>query len=169
MIGGKPARPTSSSRAEAGPQTIARAGGRSRSNQKGNDRVMAENRKPRILVVEDDPDLRTILRLQLLSQDWEVTETTNGAEGFAAIKEQTPDCVILDLMMPVMDGFGFLKRVRSMMELQDVPILILTASEDERNKIRGFQYQANAYMSKPYDLDELTAAVKRLLAFEQVS
>ena len=128
---------------------------------------MAENTKHRILVVEDDPDLRTILRLQLLSQGWEVTETTNGAEGFAAIKENTPDCVILDLMMPVMDGFGFLKRARSLMHLQDVPILILTASEDERNKVRGHQYQADSYMSKPYDLDELTEEVKRLLATER--
>ena len=125
---------------------------------------MSEQAKPRILVVEDDADLRTILRLQLLSSGYEITETGNGAEGFAAIQEDTPDCVILDLMMPVMDGFGFLKRVRSLMALQDIPILILTASEDERNKMRGFQYQADSYMSKPYDLDELTEEVGRLIA-----
>ena len=123
---------------------------------------MSDVAKPRILVVEDDPDLRTILRLQLLSQGYEVIETTNGAEGFAAIQETTPDCVILDLMMPVMDGFGFLKRARSILALQDIPILILTASEDERNRIRGFQYRADAYMSKPYDLDALTAEVEKL-------
>ena len=120
--------------------------------------------KPRILIVEDDPDLRTILKLQLLSEDFTVTETTNGAEGFASVQAAVPDCVILDLMMPVMDGFGFLKRVRSIMAMIDVPILILTASEDERNKVRGFQYQADSYMKKPYDLDELTDEVKRLLA-----
>ncbi len=128
---------------------------------------MSNEMKPRILIVEDDPDLRTILRLQLLSQDWEVTEAVNGAEGFAAVRENPPDCVILDLMMPVMDGFGFLKRARSLMDLQDVPIMILTASEDERNKIRGYQYQADAYMSKPYDLEELTDEVRRLLATER--
>ncbi len=125
---------------------------------------MSEVAKPRILVVEDDPDLRTILRLQLLSSNFEVAEATNGAEGFVAAQEHIPDCIILDLMMPVMDGFGFLKRARSIMELNDVPILILTASEDERNKVRGFQYQADSYMKKPYDLDELTDEVKRLLA-----
>lgn len=128
---------------------------------------MSDLAKPRILVVEDDPDLRTILRLQLLSQGYEVIETTNGAEGFAAIQEKTPDCVILDLMMPVMDGFGFLKRTRSILSLQDVPILILTASEDERNKVRGFHYQADSYMSKPYDLDELTKEVGRLCTEKQ--
>ncbi len=125
---------------------------------------MADTMKTRILVVEDDPDLRTILRLQLLSQDWEVSEAVNGAEGFAFVQRSVPDLVILDLMMPVMDGFGFLKRTRSLMHLQDLPILILTASEDERNRIKGFQYQADSYMSKPYDLDELTAEVSRLLA-----
>ncbi len=128
---------------------------------------MSSEMKPRILIVEDDPDLRTILRLQLLSQGWDVAEAVNGAEGFAAVRENPPDCVILDLMMPVMDGFGFLKRARSLMDLQDVPIMILTASEDERNKIRGFQYQADAYMSKPYDLEELTDEVRRLLATER--
>jgi len=128
---------------------------------------MNESAKPRILVIEDDPDLRTIVRLQLSASGYHISEACNGAEGFKAIKEETPDCVILDLMMPVMDGFGFLKRARSVMAFQDVPILILTASEDERNRVRGFQYQADAYMSKPYDLQELTDEVQRLCALER--
>ncbi len=125
---------------------------------------MAEVAKPRILVVEDDPDLRRILKLQLESRGYEIIEAENGAEGFRSIQAQIPECVILDLMMPVMDGFGFLKRVRSLMYTMDVPILILTASEDERNRVRGFQYQADAYMSKPYDLEKLSAEVDKLLA-----
>ena len=125
---------------------------------------MTEVAKPRILVVEDDPDLRRILKLQLNSQGYEVTEAENGAEGFRSIQAGIPECVILDLMMPVMDGFGFLKRVRSIMDTKDVPILILTASEDERNRVRGFQYQADAYMRKPYDLEELAAEIDKLMA-----
>ncbi len=125
---------------------------------------MTEVAKPRILVVEDDPDLRRILKLQLESRDYVVIEAENGAEGFQSIQSEIPDCVILDLMMPVMDGFGFLKRVRSIMVTREVPILILTASEDERNRVRGFQYQANAYMSKPYDLDKLVEEVDQLMA-----
>ncbi|PIE75646.1 hypothetical protein CSA17_06375, partial [bacterium DOLJORAL78_65_58] len=93
-------------------------------------------------------------------------EAENGAEGYEAIQREMPACVILDLMMPVMDGFGFLKRVRSSLILQDVPVLILTASEDERNRTRSFQYQADAYMSKPYDLKELTREVGRLCALK---
>jgi len=125
---------------------------------------MTEDAKPRILVVEDDSDLRTILKLQLQSRGFEIREAENGAEGFRAIQAEIPDCVILDLMMPVMDGFGFLKRVRSLMSMKDVPILILTASEDEQFRMRGHQYQADAYMSKPYDLEKLTRQVERLLA-----
>ncbi len=123
---------------------------------------MSEATKPRILVVEDDPDLRTIVRLQLSSAGFEIREAENGAVGYEAIQQEVPDLVILDLMMPVMDGFGFLKRIRSSLTLQDVPVLILTASEDERNRTRGYQYKADAYMSKPYDLMELTQEVTRL-------
>lgn len=130
---------------------------------------MKETSKPRILVVEDDPDLRAIVRLQLGSQGYAITEAANGAEGFQAIQEENFDCVVLDLMMPVVDGFGFLKRVRSVMALQDIPILILTASEDERNRVRGFSYRADAYMSKPYDLQELTAEVDRLCSLRSAS
>lgn len=126
--------------------------------------AMNDSAKPVILVVEDDPDLRTILRMQLTCQDFIVREAVNGLEGFQSVQASAPDCVILDLMMPVLDGFGFLKRARSLMTLVDMPILILTASEDERNKVRGYQYQADSYMSKPYDLDALTDEVRRLLA-----
>ncbi len=124
--------------------------------------------KPRILVVEDDADLRRILRLQLESSGFEVGEAIHGAQGFALAQENKPDCIILDLMMPVMDGFGFLKRARSVNLLQTVPIMILTASDDERHKIRGFQYQADAYMSKPYDLDELTEKICSLCSHELI-
>jgi DNA-binding response OmpR family regulator len=132
--------------------------------REGKDTAMTEVAKPRILVVEDDPDLRRILKLQLEDRGYEVREAENGAEGFGSVQAGLPDCVILDLMMPVMDGFGFLKRVRSIMDTTEVPIIILTASEDERNRVRGFQYQADVYMSKPYDLDKLVVEVEQLMA-----
>lgn len=123
--------------------------------------------KPVILVVEDDVDLRRILRLQLASRGYEVREAENGAAGFASLRETTPACVILDLMMPVLDGFGFLKRARAIDGLSGVPVIILTASEDERNRLRGHQYRADAYMAKPYDLDELADKVDELVASSQ--
>jgi DNA-binding response OmpR family regulator len=118
----------------------------------------------RILVVEDDADLRTILRLQLTSEGFTVDEASDGAEAFARLQAERPDCVVLDLMMPVMNGFALLKRIRSIATLSDIPVLILTASADERSRLRSYQYQADAYMNKPYDLAELTAEVARLCA-----
>ncbi len=123
---------------------------------------MDERMKPRILIVEDDLDLRRILRLQLESSGFEVEEAVNGADGFTRVQEIRPDCIVLDLMMPVMDGFGFLKRARCVSKLQNIPILILTASEDEKHRVRGFQYQADAYMSKPYNLEKLTEKIGEL-------
>lgn len=123
---------------------------------------MIDATKPRILIVEDDADLRAILRLQLVSCGFDVVEAGDGATAFALVQENRPDCVVLDLMMPVLDGFGFLKRVRSVAGLQSLPVLILTASADERHKLRGFQYQADAFMNKPYDLEELTRQVGEL-------
>ena len=130
---------------------------------------MSDQTKPRILVVEDDGDLRTILRLQLGESGFEVIEAADGAEGFAKLQAEPIDCVLLDLMMPVMDGFAFLKRARSIEALQDIPIMILTASEDERHRARGFQFQADAYMNKPYDLDELTEKVRGLCALSPIT
>lgn len=125
---------------------------------------MIDRAKPRILVVEDDVDLRTILRIQLRDSGFEVVEAPDGAAGFAMVQQEDPDCVVLDLMMPVLDGFGFLKRVRSVAAYETLPVLMLTASEDERHRTRCFQFQADAYMSKPYDLEALTDQVHELLA-----
>jgi len=124
---------------------------------------MNDRAKPRILIVEDDADLRTILRIQLTDSGFEIFEAVNGQEGFVQVQELEPDCVVLDLMMPVLDGFGFLKRVRSLAAYESLPVLMLTASEDERHRTRSFQFQADAYMSKPYDLEALTDQVHELL------
>lgn len=127
------------------------------------DTAMADRAKPRILVVEDDVDLRKILRLQLSSSGYEVIEAENGAVGFERVQQDDPDCVILDLMMPVLDGFGFLKRVRCVSAHEALPVLMLTASEDERHRTRSYQFQADVYMNKPYDLEELTEKIGELL------
>ncbi len=134
-----------------------------RTDPQDKDTVMNDRAKPRILIVEDDADLRTILRIQLSDSGFEVVEATNGLEGFAQVQELDPDCVVLDLMMPVLDGFGFLKRVRSVSAYESLPVLMLTASEDERHRTRCFQFQADAYMSKPYNLEALTDQVHDLL------
>lgn len=123
---------------------------------------MENTGKPTILVVEDDPDLRRILGLQLRTEGFTVVEAEDGAAAFEVLQDLLPDCVVLDLMMPRMDGFAFLKRIRSLNRTADVPVLILTASEDRRHKSKSNQYMADAFLNKPYNLQELTEVVTRL-------
>jgi DNA-binding response OmpR family regulator len=124
---------------------------------------MDNSAKPVILVVEDDPDLNKILALQLSSEGFSTVVADNGVEAFRVIQETQPDCIILDLMMPVMDGFSFLKRIRSLNHTADVPVIILSASEDHRHKLKSRQFLADLFMNKPYDLQELTEEVRKLV------
>jgi two-component system OmpR family response regulator len=123
---------------------------------------MSENDTTRVLLVEDDPAVRRILALQLETRGFTVRSAADGAEGFRALQEALPDCVVLDLMMPVMDGFELLKRIRSLGRTANLPVLILTASEDERHRLRTQQYLADAYLSKPYELDRVVVMINRL-------
>jgi len=124
---------------------------------------MTEQGSTRVLLVEDDPAVRRILALQLQTRGFAVRVAADGAEGFRALQEALPDCVVLDLMMPVMDGFELLKRIRSLGRTAGLPVLILTASEDERHRLRSQQYFADAYVNKPYELDRVVQTIDRLV------
>jgi len=125
--------------------------------------------KPVILVVEDDPDLGKILSLQLNSEGFNTIVAMDGADAYTQIQQIQPACVILDLMMPVMDGFSFLKRIRSLNHTVDVPVIVLTASQDDRYRRKSHQYLADMFMKKPYDLQELTVVVRNLIEAAKTS
>ena len=123
---------------------------------------MAQEQRPRVLVIEDDGDLRKILLLHLTADGFEVAVADDVAAALAHLHSELPDCVILDLIMPGMDGFVFLKRLRSVERTCDVPVVILTASENYRDRAKGRQYQANVYLHKPCNLEQLTVTLRRL-------
>ncbi|HKK70867.1 MAG TPA: response regulator [Candidatus Krumholzibacteria bacterium] len=120
--------------------------------------------RPLVLVVEDDPDLRRILCLQLAKIGYATVEAENGRVGFDRAKNAAPDLILLDLMMPELDGFQVLKRIKSLDSLTEIPVLILTASHDDHHRRKSVSHMANGFMTKPYTLDQLREEIGRLLA-----
>lgn len=115
----------------------------------------------RILVVEDNANLAYGLSTSLELEGHRVTVARDGAEGLRAARDQAPDLVILDLMLPEMDGYRVLKTLRE--EGHEVPVLILTARGAESDKVLGFRLGADDYVTKPFGLLELLARVAALL------
>jgi len=115
----------------------------------------------RILVVEDNADLAYGLRNNLEIEGYDVTVAGDGQEGLESARRVTPDLVILDLMLPEMNGYRVLKTLRS--EGHSVPVLILTAKGEEADKVLGFRLGADDYVTKPFGVLELLARVAAIL------
>ena len=122
------------------------------------------NESPQVLVIEDDPDLRRILCLQLAKLGYRTQEAENGRVGFEIAQADPPELILLDLMMPELDGFQVLKRIKSLDSLTAIPVLILTASHDDRHRRKSVSHMANGFMTKPYTIDQLREETGRLLA-----
>lgn len=117
-------------------------------------------KRQRILVVDDDVDIRSLLRELLERAGYEVAEAGDGRAGLRELYGRTPDVVILDVAMPVLDGWQTLERIR---DLSDVPVLMLTAREQELERVRGLRSGADDYVVKPFGRQELLARVEVLL------
>src|ERR1051325_7410917 len=114
----------------------------------------------RILVVDDDDDIRGLLRTLLERAGHEVVDAPDGLAGLRELYAASPDLVILDVAMPVLDGWATLGRIR---ELTDVPVLMLTARDAELERVRGLKGGADDYVVKPFGRQELVARVDVLL------
>ncbi len=113
-----------------------------------------------ILVVDDDNGLRELIRINLEHEGYGVIQAANGVQCVAAVREQRPDMVILDVMMPEMDGLEACGKVR---EFSQVPILMLTAKVQSEDVITGLDRGADDYLIKPFNMDELSARIRALL------
>jgi two-component system KDP operon response regulator KdpE len=113
-----------------------------------------------ILVADDDPPILRLVRLKLQTEGYAVVTANNGQEALEALAEHNPSLVILDVMMPVLDGFETLQRIR---QTSSVPIILLTARSGGQDKVRGLDRGADDYVTKPFDPDELAARVAALL------
>lgn len=118
------------------------------------------NRPDRVLLVDDEAKLRRLVRANLASCGYEVVEAADAESAARLLRDESPDLMILDLMLPGMDGFELCELVRSH---STVPILMLTAREQRDDKVRGFELGGDDYLTKPFDPVELLARVKALL------
>jgi DNA-binding response OmpR family regulator len=117
-------------------------------------------RKQLILTADDDPQLLRLVSRSLELEDFHVLTAANGEEALAIIESQTLDLVLLDVMMPKMDGFTVCQKVR---EFSSVPIIIITARGQDNDKVKGLNLGADDYLTKPFNIDELVARVRAVL------
>ncbi|WP_163560704.1 response regulator [Halomonas sp. NO4] len=114
----------------------------------------------RVLVVDDEPQIRRFLRISLSSQGFQVIEAATGREGLALVAQSAPDLVLLDLGLPDMDGQSVLDRLRT---LSSVPVIVVSARGQETEKVHALDGGANDYVTKPFGIQELLARIRASL------
>ena len=118
----------------------------------------------RVLVVDDHPPTVTLIGNALENEGLAVTTARNGAECLLAIDKERPDLVVLDVIMPVMDGFQTLRVLREQDATKELPIIILSIRSSDRDILKGLTTGADIYLTKPFKIVDLVTAVKRILA-----
>ena len=118
----------------------------------------------KILIIDDDLDTLRLVGLMLQRQGYQISAATNGQQGLDKAFDEDPDLILLDIMMPDMDGYEVTRRLRSNPSTTETPILMFTAKTQMNDKVIGFEVGANDYLTKPTHPSELQARVKALLA-----
>jgi len=122
--------------------------------------MMSRIHRPRILVVDDEPGILRALKTGLEANGFETLAATDGSEALEAIDKELPDLLILDIIMPKMDGFEVCRRVR---QVSEIPIIMLSARKSEEDKVQCLDLGSDDYISKPFGMNELVARVKAVL------
>ncbi len=117
----------------------------------------------KILVVDDDKAINELIKVNLELAYYQVITAEDGNKGYALAKQELPDLIILDVMMPEVDGYTVAKRIRENADTKDIPILMLTALGMLQNKVQGFNIGVDDYLVKPFEMEELLVRVKALL------
>ncbi len=120
----------------------------------------ASSQRRRILVVDDEPRMVHFIRLNLEHDGFEVVEAPSGSQALDRLRDQLPDLILLDVMMPDLDGFETLRLVR---EVSSVPVIMLTAKGEEDDRVRGLELGADDYVTKPFSPRELVSRVRAVL------
>ena len=119
-----------------------------------------------LLLVDDDPNLILLVKDYLEFRGYDVMAAESGNEALEILKQQTPDLIICDVMMPDMDGYTLIEAIRSDSKIQSIPVLLLSAKGQNQDRIKGFNTGADIYMTKPFEPEVLVAQIKSFLAFK---
>lgn len=123
--------------------------------------------KSKILIIDDEKDFCRLLKKNLeLFGKFAVSMATSGKEGLKLAGKTTPDLILLDIMMPEMDGFKVLEKIKSDRKLSGIPVVMLTAKGDEISKMRAAQLQSVKYLTKPVEIQDLMATLEKVLKNE---
>jgi PleD family two-component response regulator len=120
--------------------------------------------KRRILIVEDDPDIGAMLRVYFEDQGFEISLATRGADALALTRHSLPQLIVLDIMLPDMDGYEVCRSLRASSRSGHIPILFLTQRDERRDRIAGLELGADDYITKPFDIEELRLRVQNAMA-----
>jgi two-component system alkaline phosphatase synthesis response regulator PhoP/two-component system response regulator VicR len=118
----------------------------------------------KILVCDDERHIVRLIQVNLERQGWEVVTAYDGKEGLEKIRSEKPNLVVLDVMMPYMDGFEVLKSLRREPDTEGLPVIMLTAKAQDKDVFEGYHYGADMYLTKPFNPMELVTFVKRIIA-----
>ena len=118
----------------------------------------------RILIAEDEPYILKMLDFRLKALGHEIIEAVDGGQALDLASKEKPDLVLLDVMMPVMDGFQVLRKLKSQEETKRIPVIMLTAKGQEKDIVTGLEAGATDYVTKPFSFAELIARVNRAIA-----
>jgi PleD family two-component response regulator len=120
-------------------------------------------RKGRILIVEDDPDIANLLKTYFTSLDYEVQTAARGQEALERTRQQLPHLILLDIVLPDIDGYEVCRRLRTHLRTRHIPILFLTQRDERSDRIAGLELGADDYITKPFDIEELRLRVQNAL------
>ena len=124
---------------------------------------MTATRRPRLLVVEDEPALQKVLAMRLNIDGFDVVTASDGHEALEMMRTDRPDLVLTDLMMPLMDGAELTTAIRADPNLKDIPVMVLTALKEKRERDHLMELGADAFAAKPYNSAELTEKIRNLI------
>jgi DNA-binding response OmpR family regulator len=123
--------------------------------------------KPRLLVVEDDFDIGNMLKIYFSGQQYEVQVAPRGGDALQLTRKQLPDLIILDIMLPDMNGYDVCRELRTTKRTSHIPIIFLTQKDERSDKIVGLELGADDYITKPFDIEELKLRVANAIKMSQ--